>query len=50
MLSVLYAKCRKETRHAECHYAACHYAGCYYAECRGARGTSQEREKAMAFA
>jgi hypothetical protein len=31
MLSVFYAKCRKQVYYAECHYAECHYA-----ECRGA--------------
>jgi hypothetical protein len=37
MLSVVYAKCYKQTRYAECRYAECRYAECHYAECRSAK-------------
>jgi hypothetical protein len=33
MLSVIYAKCRKQAHYAECRYAECHYAECRYAKC-----------------
>jgi hypothetical protein len=39
MLSVNYAKCRKQTHYAECRYDECHYV-----ECRGAKNPSFERE------
>ncbi len=32
MLSVSYAKCRKQALYTECHYAECGYAVCHYAE------------------
>ncbi len=32
VLSVVYAKCHKQSFYAECHYAKCHYAERHYAE------------------
>ncbi len=37
MLSVVNAKCRKQTHYEVCHYAKCRYAECRYAECRGTK-------------
>jgi hypothetical protein len=36
MLSVIYAKCRKQTHYTEYYYAECRNAECHHAECRNA--------------